>query len=218
MSKQNEHKAKQEQFKEYYRAKTTPWDLGSPDSNLIGTVTKKPIESCRALNIGCGSGQDSIWLAQQGFLVTGVDISEIALQKAKENASKANVKCTFLLTDFLEQEVPGAPFGLVFDRGCFHLFDSDEVRKRFAQRVAYHLEEGGLWLSIIGSADEPPRGPDPLAGPPRRSARDIAVAVEPYFEILSLNRSHFESDRSKPPRAWACLMRKREKAIGSRQT
>lgn len=215
MSEQNQEKIKQEQFEEHYRAKTTPWDVGRPDFNLIDTVTKKPIESCKALDIGCGSGHNSIWLAQRGFLVTGIDVSETALQKAKENASKSNVECTFLLVAFLEHEVPGAPFGFIFDRGCWHLLDSEE-REQFAERTAYYLEEGGLWLSIIGSADEPPRGPGPLAGPPRHSARDIAVAVEPYFEILSLNVSHFESDRSRPPRAWACLMRKRDKAIDSR--
>jgi len=214
VAEQNQDKIKQEEFEAHYRAKTTPWDLGRPDFNLSDAVTKKPIESCRALDIGCGSGHNSIWLAQQGFLVTGVDVSESALQKAKENASKANVECTFLSISFPEDEVPGAPFGFIFDRGCWHLLDS-EGREQFAERAAYHLEEGGLWLSIIGSADEPPRGPGPLAGPPRYSARDIAVAVEPYFEILSLSASHFESNRSKPPRAWACLMKKRNKSIDS---
>jgi SAM-dependent methyltransferase len=215
VAEQNQDKIKQEQFEAHYRAKTTPWDLGRPDFNLIEAVSKKPIKSCRALDIGCGSGHNSIWLAQQGFRVTGVDVSETALQNAKENASKANVKCTFLSVSFLEHEVPGAPFGFIFDRGCWHLLDSEE-RKQFAERVAYQLEEDGLWLSIIGSADEPPRGPGPLAGPPRHSALDIAVAVEPYFEILLLSASHFESNSSKPPKAWDCLMKKRSKSIDSR--
>ena len=215
MTEQNQDKIKQEQFEAHYRAKTTPWDLGRPDFNLIDAVTKKPIESCSALDIGCGSGNNSIWLSQQGFIVTGVDVSETALQNAKENASKANVKCTFLMVSFLKHEVPGAPFGFIFDRGCWHLLDSEE-RKQFAERVAYYLEEGGLWLSIIGSADAPPRRPGPRSGPPRHSARDIVVAVEPYFEMLSLSASHFESNRSKPPKAWVCLMKKRNKSIDSR--
>ena len=210
MAEQNQDKIKQDQFEAHYRAKTTPWDLGRPDFNLIDAVTKKPIESCRALDIGYGSGHNSIWLAQKGFLVTGVDVSETALKKAEENALKANVNCTFLSVSFLEHDVPGAPFGFVFDRGCWHLLDY-KGRETFAERVAYYLEECGLWLSIIGSADEPPRGPGPLAGPPRHSVYDIAVAVEPYFEILTLSASHFESNRSKPPRAWVCLMKKRNK-------
>lgn len=213
MAEQKQDRIRQEQFEAHYRAKTTPWDLGRPDFNLIDAVTEKSIASCRALDIGCGSGHNSIWLAEQGFQVTGVDVSRTALQKAKENASKADVKCTFLLVSFLEDEVPGAPFGFIFDRGCWHLHEF-EGRKQFAERVAYYLEEGGLWLSIIGSADEPPRGPGPLAGPPRHSAYDIAVAVEPYFEILLLSASHFDSNSSKPPKAWDCLMEKRNRGNG----
>lgn len=201
---------KQDQFEGHYRANTTPWDLGRPDFNLIDAVTKHPIRSCRALDIGCGTGHHSIWLAQQGFLVTGVDVSETALKKAEENAAGADVQCTFLSLSFMDQEVPGVPFGFVFDRGCWHLLDS-QGRFRFAEKVSYYLEEGGLWLSIIGSADDPPRGPGPLAGPPRHSAHDVTVAVEPHFEILMLRSSHFDSNRPKPPRAWACLMKKRNK-------
>ncbi|MBU4053185.1 MAG: class I SAM-dependent methyltransferase, partial [Proteobacteria bacterium] len=94
------------------------------------------------------------------------------------------------------------------DRGCFHSFNAEEERRRFAGNVADHLEEGGLWLSLIGSSDEPRKGP----GPPQRSARDIVLAVESYFEILFLTSGHFGSNRPNPPRAWKCLMRKRQKA------
>jgi|SRR5271157_625785 len=201
--------SKQKQYKEQYKAKTTPWDVGRVDFNLIDIVNKQRIEKSKALDVGCGSGHNSIWLAQHGFLVTGVDVSEVALQQAKENASQNNVNCTFLSLDFFEENVPGLPFNFIFDRGCFHSYDSDDERNKFAEKVAYHLDEAGLWFALIGSTDEPPRGPGPLAGPPRRSARDIVVAVEPIFEILSLTASHFESNRQNPPRAWACLMKKR---------
>ncbi|NVM22185.1 MAG: methyltransferase domain-containing protein [Desulfobacterales bacterium] len=189
-------------FEDRYRTGDTPWDLGKPDFNLTDMATKRPIRSCKALEIGCGTGDNAVWLARQGFVVTGTDISEIAVQKAMEKTSKAGVKCTFLVIDFLNHEIPGAPFGFVFDRGCFHSFDSAEERKQFAKNVASHLAKGGLWLSIVGSADAQPRD----HGPPTRTARDIVTAAEPYFEILSLNSSHFGSNRPNPPRAWVCLM------------
>jgi methyl halide transferase len=137
--------------------------------------------------------------------VIGIDISEIAIQKAIEKASKANVKCTFIVIDFLTNKIEGAPFGFVFDRGCFHSLNSDEERKSFAENVAAHLEKDGLWLSLVGSADEQRQSP----GPPRRTARDIVNSVEPYFEILSLVSSYFGSNRPDPPKAWVCLMQKR---------
>jgi SAM-dependent methyltransferase len=197
--------SRQKHYKERYEAQDTPWDIGRPDFNLVDIVNKRPIEKRKALDIGCGSGHNSIWLANQGFLVTGVDVSEIALRKARENALQHNANCTFLLLDFFEEDVLGLPFNFVFDRGCFHSYGSDFDRRNFAEKVAHHLEETGLWFTIIGSTDESSRG----SGPPRWSATEIVITVEPVFEILSLSSTHFDSNRQDPPRAWACLMKKR---------
>ena len=199
-----------ERFRERYESGDTPWDAGRPDFNLIDVVTQEHILSCKALDVGCGTGDNSIWLAQKRFLVTGTDISGIALDKARAKASSANVACEFVTADFLVTKIGGAPFGFVFDRGCFHSFSSKKDRKRFAQNVAAHLEEAGLWLTLVGNADEQREG----LGPPRLTAGDIAWAAEPCFEILSLTSSHFGSDNPKPPRAWRCLMRKRPVSAG----
>lgn len=198
----------EEGYKKRYKAGDTPWDIGRPDFNLIQTVTAMDIQPCKALDIGCGTGYNSIWLSQNNFDVIGIDTSEVAIQKAIEEASNANAKCTFIEIDFLRNKIEGAPFGFAFDRGCFHSLNSDEERKSFAENVAAHLEEDGLWLSIIGNADEKRDGP----GPPQRTAREIVNSVEPYFEILSLVSGHFGSNRQNPPRAWICLMRKRHLA------
>ena len=195
----------EERYRERYKSGETPWDAGRPDFNLIEVVTQNPIPICKVLDIGCGTGDNSIWLAQNRFQVVGIDTADIAIEKAKEKASLAKVKCDFKLVDFLRNEVDGAPFGFVFDRGCFHSFVSEDDRKRFAQNVAAHLEKAGLWLTIVGNADEFRQG----FGPPQRTAGDIVLAVEPYFKILSLISSYFESNRPNPPRAWRCLMEKR---------
>lgn len=195
----------EEQFKERYKEGNTPWDNGKPDFNLILTVTTMDIKPCNVLEIGCGTGNNSIWLAQNSFDVTGIDTSEIAIQKALEKSSKANVICTFIEGNFLKNKIESAPFGFVFDRGCFHIFNSDQERNIFAEKVSANLEKEGLWLSIVGNSDEQRDHP----GPPQRTARDIVNSVESYFEILSLVSSHFDSDRPNAPRAWVCLMRKR---------
>ena len=194
-----------DRYRQRYKSEETPWDVGRPDFNLIEVVTQKPIRNCKALDVGCGTGDNSIWLAQNRFKVLGIDTSEIALSKAKEKAAEAEVKCEFIQTDFLENEIQGGPFGFIFDRGCLHSFNSENDRKEFAEKVAAHLEEAGLWLTIVGNADEHRQKP----GPPQRSAGDIILAVEPYFEILLLQSSHFESNGPHPPRAWRCLMQRR---------
>jgi SAM-dependent methyltransferase len=195
----------EERYQERYRAADTPWDVGKPDFNLIQVVTRKPIAGCKALDIGCGTGDNSIWLAQQRFEVIGTDTSDIALEKANAKAARARVACDFRLVNFLQSTIEGAPFGFVFDRGCFHSFGAENERSQFAQNVAAHLEAAGLWLTVVGNADEHRQGP----GPPQRTAADIVLAVEAHFEILSLTSSHFGSNHPSPPRAWRCLMQKR---------
>ena len=194
-------------WEDRYKVGSTPWDVGRPDFNLIDMVMQRPIPSCPALEIGCGTGSNAVWLAEHNFEVTATDVSEMAIQMARDKAANAGVTCTFLVTDFLNARIPGGPFAFAFDRGCFHSFGSDEERNEFAENVAFHLEKRGLWLSLAGSIDGGPRD----VGPPQRSARDIVTPVEPHFEILSLTSSHFDSNRSEPPRIWVCLMRKRVK-------
>ena len=195
----------EDRFNERYKEGSAPWDIGRPDFNLIQAVTTTPIAPCKTLEIGCGTGDNAIWLSQQHFTVVGVDTSEIAIEKAREKAAKANVSCTFAVLHFLKSHVEGAPFAFAFDRGCFHTLDSASERQTFAMQVNRHLGEKGLWLSVIGNADD-----ECIEGPPKRTARDIVGAVEPYFEILSLVSSQFETHLPAPPRAWACLMRKRK--------
>lgn len=195
----------EKRYRKKYQSGNTPWDVGKPDFNLIQTVTETPIAACKALDVGCGTGDNAIWLARHGFQVTGTDVSDVAIEKAAEKASTATVACHFILVDFMAHKIQGRPFGFVFDRGCFHSFGSENNRSRFARTVAAHLGDAGLWLTITGNADEDRKGP----GPPQRTAGEIVGAVEPFFEILSLQSSRFGSNRPHPPRAWCCLMQKR---------
>jgi hypothetical protein len=87
----------------------------------------------------------------------------------------------------------------------FSLFITLSTTLTISKKVNDHLKKDGLWLSLVGNADEQRHG----LGPPQRTARDIVNSVEPYFEILSLVSSHFGSNRPNPPRAWVSLMRKR---------
>lgn len=193
-------------FKGHYQEGYFPWDIRRPDFNLIKTIKEKGINSCKVLEIGCGTGDNAIWLAQQNFQITGIDVSEIAITEARIRASKVGAKCNFITGNFFLDEIKEAPFEFVFDRGCFHSFDSDEERKAYAQKVSSLLGKEGLWLSLIGCADKPHNE----SGPPLRTAKDIVMAVEPYFMILSLTASYFFSNKPEPPMAWICLMQKRK--------
>jgi len=192
-------------FREMYEAGDTPWELHRPDCNLIEMVRDHGIAPGAALDIGCGTGNNTIWLARHGFTATGCDVTEIAISRAIAKAAAANVPCTFLCLDFLNDAVPGGPFSFLFDRGCFHSFDSAEDRRHFAEKSASLLHKNGLWLSLVGNRDEVRDTP----GPPQRSALDIISAVEPFFEIQLLAANHFDTNRDSAHRNWVCLMKKR---------
>jgi len=196
---------RKQDWDERYKTGDLPWDTGRSDFNLHEIIAKSRIHPCKALEIGCGTGNNATWLARHGFSITGIDVSGTAIQQAVKRAARAGVECSFFALDFMKEKLDGGPFGFIFDRGCFHSFDLAKERTRYAKAVHSYLKKDGLWLTLVGSTDEPPRYP----GPPQRSASDIVTAVEPYFQILLLYASHFDSDMRKPPKAWACLMRKR---------
>ena len=187
-----------------------PWDSGVPDAHLPSVLDRHGIEPGKALEIGCGTGTNAIWLARKGFDVTAMDLSEVAIDRAETKAAQADIACRFMVGDFLVDPVPGAPYEFVYDRGVLHVFDDAKDRTRFAARVAEVLAPDGLWFSLIGSTDGPRRD----VGPPRRSAADVTAAVEPHFEILELRTTSFDQGEHSDARAWVMVGRRRHDPAG----
>jgi SAM-dependent methyltransferase len=190
----------------HYAQGFMPWDSDVPDENLVEFMRSERLSPRRVLDVGCGTGTNPLWLAEQGHDVLGVDISPLAIQRAQEKAAGRNGRCRFEVLDILANAPPSDSFELVFDRGCFHVFDEHDERARFAARVAECLTAQGQWLSLIGSTEGPARE----FGPPRRSARDIASAIEPVLEIALLKPIWFDVELPTRAPAWLCLARKRE--------
>jgi SAM-dependent methyltransferase len=193
-------------WNERYVRREMPWDSDEADKNLVELVRERGLAPGRALDVGSGTGTNAIWLAAQGFDVLGVDVSARAVELANAKLGVAPARCRFEVADFLAGEAPIGSFDLVFDRGCFHVFDDPDDRARFAARVAGCLAPEGLWLSLMGSTEGPPRD----HGPPRRSVRDIASAIEPVLEIAELRAIQFDAELPTAARAWLCVSRRRE--------
>jgi SAM-dependent methyltransferase len=179
-----------------------PWDTGEPEPLLVDFVTSGAVTPSATLEIGAGTGTNSIWLAERGFDVLGVDVAPRAIERAQAKMEGRALRCRFAAWDILAAPPSGGPFQFVFDRGCFHVFDESDERARFAAQVATALAPGGLWLSLIGSIEGPPRE----VGPPRRSAREVTLAIEPVLEIVELRSAEFRDHGAK---AWFCLSRPR---------
>jgi len=198
----------QRDWNAHYAADELPWDTGEPEPALVQWLNQHTRARGRALEIGCGTGTNALWLAAHGYHVLGLDLAPLAIDKARaKHPGEAGQRCEFRVHDFLNGEPLSGSFALVFDRGCFHVFEEPSEQARFAQRVAAVLAPGGQWLSLIGSTEGAARE----FGPPRRTAREIIDALEPSLELVSLSATTFPLAPNMPAaKAWVCLSRRRD--------
>ena len=192
-------------WNESYREGNMPWDTGHPSSELQRVIREHKIQPCRALEIGCGTGTNSLWLAQQGFSVTGVDVAPLAIEQAIARAREAGVQAEFQVADVLALADLGAPFGFFFDRGCYHAVRRSDPQG-YAPAVARQLAPGAKGLVLAGNAKEPN---DP--GPPVVSEEQIRAELGQAFNILALEEFRFDEAPGVPARflGWSCLVEKR---------
>ncbi|MFQ6089521.1 MAG: class I SAM-dependent methyltransferase, partial [Candidatus Methanofastidiosia archaeon] len=123
-----------------------PWDIGGPRPELVRLVESGKLEPCKAIDLGCGIGENVIYLTQQGFKATGVDISPRAIAKARRKAKSAGVSPTFLVGDVTNlTEVEGS-FDLVVDNGCLHSLLSSTAREGYVQTVLCLTKPGSKYF------------------------------------------------------------------------
>lgn len=191
-------------WNDHYAEGFTPWDTGTVEPMLVAFVESLARPGVgRALDVGCGTGGNARWLAERGYDVAGVDVAPLAIDQARAR-TPAGLSCRFTTLDILAELPQGGPFELVFDRGCFHVFDEPADRERLAAQIAAVLAPEGVWLSLIGSTEGPPRD----TGPPRRSLREVVGAIEPHLAIVARRAAEFR-DQPEPAKAWICVAAKR---------
>jgi SAM-dependent methyltransferase len=188
-----------------YRDGNLPWDTGVPSAELQSVLKQHNVQPCRALEIGCGTGTNSVWLAQQGFDVTGVDVAPLAVERAKQRASDAGVSARFAVADVLQLPDLAGPFSFFFDRGCYHAVRRS-APKDYAPAVARQLATGARGLILAGNAREPN-----TPGPPVVSEQELRDELGLAFEIVDLHEFRFDEAPGVPVRflGWSCLVVKR---------
>ena len=128
-------------FRIFYRIGFTPWEghpLGQGLRDLVeGTSDAPALTTGSALDVGCGTGDCSIYLAQHGWKVTGVDYVAKPLDKARAKADAADVSVNFVRADVthLSQAGIGAGFQLIVDNGCLHNMSGSD-REAYVREVS----------------------------------------------------------------------------------
>lgn len=127
-----------------------PWDTGVTPPELVELVESGEAPPGRALDIGCGTGTNAIYLAQHGFDVVGVDIAWLAIRRARRKARRAGAAIAFhtgaaVRLGTADGPPLGDPFDLAVDIGCVHSLPPADL-PAYAAMLGRALREGGLYL------------------------------------------------------------------------
>ena len=151
MSSKSDAPVKSEHFDKAYNAPITFWgDVRIPKElkDLVETYNPKT-----SLELGCGLGRFSSYMADQGLKATGVDFSSVAIEKAKKRVVNAEHKPTFIVGDVTNLEMINEQFDVSFDVGCFHCLNEQEQQKYVSE--VYRLLKPGA-THLIWAMDSSP--------------------------------------------------------------
>jgi SAM-dependent methyltransferase len=189
-------------WEETYRG-IPPWDIGGPQPNFAAlTLTG------RVIDVGCGTGEHTLQAAAQGADALGLDISSTAIDKARAKARERGLEVRFEVFDALELPTLGETFDIALDSGVYHVFDTEDVRARYADGVRSVLDAGGtLYLQCFSD-----RTPGDW-GPERIGEEELRATFSAGWELVSLEPTTFETNPGMVPvdviDAWFLVARRR---------
>jgi SAM-dependent methyltransferase len=136
------------------------WELGGPDPELLAALeSHHDADPGRALDLGCGTGDNAIELARRGFEVTAIDIADRALARAEAKARSAGVAVDFQLGDVTALPELGGPFSLLVDRGLLMSIFGERARRSYAAALTRLAAERASVYQHQWELPEMPRAP-----------------------------------------------------------
>ena len=168
-----------------------PWYSPRPSPWLVRAVREQWIpRGVTVLDVGCGSGSNTLWLQRQGFRSVGIDISPTVIAVAMARARKAGLAAEFRTANAAALPFRTGAFGAALDTGCFHSLPV-RLRQPYAREIARVLRTGCPFLLTWI-----PREVRSSVGPPHRPAlAEIASVFEPWFLFTLIERHDSGSRR-----------------------
>jgi ubiquinone/menaquinone biosynthesis C-methylase UbiE len=165
---------------------TPPWDIGRPQRPFIELVEIGDL-SGSVLDVGCGTGDLALLMAEFGLQATGVDIAPAAVATAMDKAEQRGLHARFLEHDALTVDALDETFDVVLDCGFFHVL-SDADRVRFAEVLRRVTRPGARYFMLCFS-DQVPGD----AGPRRVSQDEIRSTFADGFAVEEIRQAYFEA-------------------------
>lgn len=175
-----------------------PWDTGVTPPEVVEAIEgQSALTPGRALDLGCGTGTNSLYLARHGWQVVGVDIATPAIRQARRRAKEAGLSVDFHAADVTRLDFLQPPFDLALDIGCFHALDAGG-RARYRDQMLRLLHPGARFMLY---AFGPSRGCLMEMG---ITPDEVQRLFQPDFRLLRVEGG---ADPSGPSAAWYWLER-----------
>ncbi len=182
-------------FEEMYEG-VPPWEINGPQSEIVHLAESGDIRS-PVLDVGCGTGENALYLAKTGFEVVGIDVVAAAVERAVGKARERSLAPTFLVWDVLDLEHLERKFNTVIDSGFFHVLP-DKKRPVFVTGLASVLNPGGTYLVMCFSEHEPGTW-----GPRRVTRSEIRENFDQGWRINYIREAKFQTNiGSRECKAW----------------
>ena len=165
-----------------------PWDVGRPQPVFVELVRAGELGKDKVLDVGCGTGENALYLARNGFSVSGVDLSDRAIAAARAKAVERRLNIDFRTGNALSLEFKDSVFDNVIDSGLFHTFPDDD-RPVYAREMARVLVTRGRYFMLCFSEKEP----TDWGGPRRIRREEIETTLSPFFKINYIRDEFFET-------------------------
>jgi SAM-dependent methyltransferase len=180
-------------FEDAYRD-GAPWDLGRAQSAFVRLAEAGEIAGS-VLDIGCGTGDNALYLAARGHEVWGLDISSLAIERARDKAHARRLNATFVVGDALNLARLDRTFDSVIDSGFFHTL-SDAERPLFALSLAAAINPLGVYHMLCFNEFEPGPG-----GPRRITQEEVRATFRLGWRVRAIRPAQFET-ATLPAFAW----------------
>lgn len=175
---------------------TPPWDIGKEQSAFKRLSEKNEVKG-PLLDIGCGTGENSLFFANLGLTTFGIDMSKNAINKANAKAKSRHLdnKAHFMVHDLFKLHNMNQTFNTVIDCGVFHMFDK-ERRKLYEESISHIIEPNGR-IFILSFSYKEPLG----IGPPQRLSEEdfINTFNSGGWSIESFKDEEFHTNAHKNP-------------------
>ncbi len=165
---------------------TPPWDVGHPQTEYVRLEESGEIKGS-VLDVGCGTGENALLMAEKGHRVCGIDSSPRAIEKAQAKAKERGVELDFMIWDAFDLEKLDRKFDTVIDSGLFHAFD-EEGHPALVKSIRSALKSGGTYFILCFSVKETRE-----RGPRRITEEEIRSDFNVNWNINYIKDARFDS-------------------------